>query len=160
MRVVVVGGGSWGSVFAALLAERGHDVVLACRDPEQAARDRGDRAEPALRPERRPLGGFAPLTIAEAPLAEAELIVARRSQPGLRARSCARFPAGDAPVLSLAKGLDPDSGDRALDRVVETRPVAVLSGPNHAEEIARGPARRRGDRLRGRGARAPPPARV
>ena len=36
MRVVVVGGGSWGSVFAALLAERGHDVTLACRDPEQA----------------------------------------------------------------------------------------------------------------------------
>jgi glycerol-3-phosphate dehydrogenase len=29
MRVVVVGGGSWGSVFAALLAERGHEVTLA-----------------------------------------------------------------------------------------------------------------------------------
>ena len=36
LRVVVVGGGSWGSVFAALLAERGHEVTLACRDAEQA----------------------------------------------------------------------------------------------------------------------------
>ena len=36
MKVVVVGGGSWGSVFAVLLAERGHEVALACRDPEEA----------------------------------------------------------------------------------------------------------------------------
>ena len=36
MRVAVVGAGSWGSAFAALLAERGHDVVLARRDAGQA----------------------------------------------------------------------------------------------------------------------------
>ena len=29
-------------------AERGHDVTLACRDPEQARGDRGDRTQPAL----------------------------------------------------------------------------------------------------------------
>jgi glycerol-3-phosphate dehydrogenase (NAD(P)+) len=38
--------------------------------------------------------------------------------------------------LSLTKGLDPASGLR-LSEVVRGRPVAVLSGPNHAEEIAR-----------------------
>ena len=36
MNVVVVGGGSWGTAFAWLLVEHGHDVTLACRDPEQA----------------------------------------------------------------------------------------------------------------------------
>ena len=36
MRVVVVGAGSWGTAFARLLAERGHETTLACRDPEQA----------------------------------------------------------------------------------------------------------------------------
>ena len=36
MRAVVVGGGSWGSAFARLLADRDHEVTLACRDPEQA----------------------------------------------------------------------------------------------------------------------------
>ena len=44
---------------------------------------------------------------------------------------------GRAPVLILTKGLDPATGER-LSRVVGERPVAVLSGPNHAEEIAAG----------------------
>ena len=36
MKALVVGCGSWGTVFAALLRDRGHDVTLACRDPQQA----------------------------------------------------------------------------------------------------------------------------
>jgi glycerol-3-phosphate dehydrogenase (NAD(P)+) len=40
-------------------------------------------------------------------------------------------------VLSLAKGLDPETGERLSTRV-QGRPVAVLSGPNMAEEIAEG----------------------
>jgi len=44
---------------------------------------------------------------------------------------------GDAPVLSLTKGLDPQTGGR-LSELVAGRPVAALSGPNFAEEIADG----------------------
>jgi glycerol-3-phosphate dehydrogenase (NAD(P)+) len=44
---------------------------------------------------------------------------------------------GDAPVLSLTKGLDPATGERLSTRV-QGRPVAVLSGPNMAEEVADG----------------------
>jgi glycerol-3-phosphate dehydrogenase (NAD(P)+) len=44
---------------------------------------------------------------------------------------------GDAPVLSLTKGLDPATGERLSTRV-RGRSVAVLSGPNMAEEIAVG----------------------
>jgi glycerol-3-phosphate dehydrogenase (NAD(P)+) len=44
---------------------------------------------------------------------------------------------GDAPVLSLVKGLDPETGERLSTRV-GARSVAVLSGPNIAEEIADG----------------------
>jgi glycerol-3-phosphate dehydrogenase (NAD(P)+) len=44
---------------------------------------------------------------------------------------------GDAPVLSLTKGLDPETGGRLSSRV-QRRPYAVLSGPNFAEEIGRG----------------------
>jgi glycerol-3-phosphate dehydrogenase (NAD(P)+) len=40
-------------------------------------------------------------------------------------------------VLSLTKGLDPESGGR-LSKLVERRGFAVLSGPNFAEEIADG----------------------
>ena len=44
---------------------------------------------------------------------------------------------GRAPVLSLTKGLDPASGQR-LSTLVRGRGVAVLSGPNLAEEVASG----------------------
>jgi len=37
VNAVVVGGGSWGTAFARLLASRGHDVTLAARDPERHA---------------------------------------------------------------------------------------------------------------------------
>lgn len=44
---------------------------------------------------------------------------------------------GSAPLLSLTKGLDPDTGGRLSSRI-RGRPFAVLSGPNIAHEIAEG----------------------
>jgi glycerol-3-phosphate dehydrogenase (NAD(P)+) len=134
MRVVVVGGGSWGSVFAALLAERGHEVTLACRDPEQA-RAIGESGRNPRYIVDADLSGVAATTIEEAPLAEAEVVVL--AVPSRAFREVAASLPGAAPVLSLTKGLDPGTGLR-LSEVVEGRPVAVLSGPNHAEEIAQG----------------------
>jgi len=134
LRVVVVGGGSWGSVFAALLAERGHDVTLACRDAEQARAIAETGRNPRYIPEA-DLSAVAATPLEEAPVADAELVVL--AVPSRSFRATADALAGDAPVLSLTKGLDPETGSRLSD-VVQGRPVAVLSGPNHAEEIAQG----------------------
>ena len=134
LRVVVVGGGSWGSVFAALLAERGHEVTLACRDAEQARAiaETGRNPRYILDAD---LSGIAATALEDAPVADAELVVL--AVPSRSFREIADSLAGDAPVLSLTKGLDPETGSRLSD-VVQGRPVAVLSGPNHAEEIAQG----------------------
>ena len=134
MKAVVVGGGSWGSAFAALLAERGHEVVLACRDSEQARAIRKTGRNPRyLRGV--DLSHVRATTIAEAPVVEAELVAV--AIPSRAFREVVSDLPGDAPVLSLTKGLDPGSGER-LSCVVGARPVAVLSGPNHAEEVADG----------------------
>jgi len=135
VRVTVVGGGSWGSTFAALLAERDHDVSLACRDPEQARAIAETGRNPRYVREL-DLSRVRAAPLVEAPLADAELIAL--AVPSRAFRDVVEaLPPGDAPVLSLVKGLDPASGGR-LSRVVQGRPVAVLSGPNHAEEIAAG----------------------
>jgi glycerol-3-phosphate dehydrogenase (NAD(P)+) len=134
VRAVVVGAGSWGSVFAVLLAERGHDVVLACRDPEQAAAIRRAGRNPHYLTELN-VSGVDARTVADAPVAEAELVCL--AVPSRAFREVVEALPGNAPVLSLAKGLDPATGER-LSQVVRDRPVAVLSGPNHAEEIADG----------------------
>jgi glycerol-3-phosphate dehydrogenase (NAD(P)+) len=105
VRAVVVGAGAWGTTFADLLAERGHEVVLAGRRP------------PAV-------------PIEEAPLAEAELVCV--AVPSRAFREVVDALPGAAPRLILTKGLDPSTGKR-LSEVVRDAPVAVLSGPNHAE---------------------------
>jgi glycerol-3-phosphate dehydrogenase (NAD(P)+) len=132
--VVVVGGGTWGTGFARLLADRGHEVTLATHRAEDAAAIRETGHNPRYLSEV-DLGGIAARTIAEAPVEEAELAVV--AVPSRAFGSVVAALPGDAPVLSLAKGLDPETGSR-LSTLVRGRPVAVLSGPNFAEEIAAG----------------------
>jgi glycerol-3-phosphate dehydrogenase (NAD(P)+) len=110
MKIVVVGAGSWGTTFGALLEERGHEVVVAGRRPP-----------------------FVP--IADAPVADADLVCI--AVPSRAFREVVEALPGTAPRLILTKGLDPASGGR-LSQVITDAPVAVLSGPNHAEEISQG----------------------
>jgi glycerol-3-phosphate dehydrogenase (NAD(P)+) len=74
-------------------------------------------------------------TLDDAPYAEADLVVI--AVPSHAFRDVLSHVSGDAPVLSLTKGLDPSTGER-LSTLVRDRPVAVLSGPNMAEEVAAG----------------------
>jgi glycerol-3-phosphate dehydrogenase (NAD(P)+) len=134
VNVVVVGGGSWGTAFARLLVEHGHAVTLACRDAEQAAAIRETGRNPRYLPGV-DLSGVTASTIEDAPIADANLVVV--AVPSAAFKTVVRSLPGRAPILSLTKGLDPETGER-LSTVVHGRPVAVLSGPNIADEIARG----------------------
>lgn len=134
MNAVVVGGGSWGTAFARLLADHGHAVTLACRDAAQAAAIRESGRNPRYLSDVE-LAGVAAASIPEAPLADANLVVV--AVPSAAFRDVVGALPGRAPILSLTKGLDPATGER-LSTLVSGRQVAVLSGPNIAEEVARG----------------------
>ena len=133
MRFLVAGAGSWGTAFTHVLRERGHDVVLACHSPEQAnainETGRNLRSLPIV-----DLKGVEAVPLADAP-ADVDVVVVAVPSKAF-AGVVAALP-GTAPVLSLTKGLDPGTGERLSTRV-RNRPVAVLSGPNMAEEIAVG----------------------
>ena len=133
MRFFVAGAGAWGTAFTHVLRERGHDVVLGCRRAMQAeainAAGRNPDSLPTV-----DLSGVRAVTFDDAP---ADVDVAVVAVPSRAFASVvARLP-GAAPVLSLTKGLDPESGERLSTRV-PGRPVAVLSGPNMAQEVAVG----------------------
>ena len=133
MRFLVAGAGSWGTAFTRVLLDRGHDVVLACRTAEQAETIAKTGWNPHYL-QHVDLRGIEAVALADAP-ADVDVVVA-----AVPSRSFADVVAalpGDAPVLSLAKGLDPATGERLSTRV-QGRAVAVLSGPNMAEEIAEG----------------------
>jgi glycerol-3-phosphate dehydrogenase (NAD(P)+) len=74
-------------------------------------------------------------TIDDAPYEDADVVVI--AVPSRSFREVLGRVRGTAPILSLVKGLDPDRGER-LSTLVAGRPVAVLSGPNMAEEVAAG----------------------
>jgi glycerol-3-phosphate dehydrogenase (NAD(P)+) len=134
VKAVVVGAGTWGTAFSCLLRERGHRVTLACRDPAQARAI----AETGRNPRYLPnvdLTGIAASTVDDAPVEGSDLVVVAVPSRSF-AEVVGALPDG-APILSLTKGLDPQSG-RLLHELVPDRPVAVLSGPTFAEEIGAG----------------------
>jgi glycerol-3-phosphate dehydrogenase (NAD(P)+) len=134
VKAVVVGAGSWGTTFACLLRDNGNEVTLAARDPEQVAAiattGRNPRYASGL-----DLAGLGVSTIADAPVEAADVVVL--AVPSRVFGEVVRSLPGSAPILSLTKGLDPGTGER-LSTLVTRRPVAVLSGPNIADEIGRG----------------------
>jgi len=136
MKVAVLGAGMWGTAFAHLLTGRGHEVTLVDHDPDvvRSLSDRGRnlRYLPELE-----LTGIAALAVAEAAelFEQVDLLVVAVPSRAFAA-AVAALP-GSSPLLSLTKGLDPVSSAR-LSTLVADRPLAVLSGPNFAEEIAAG----------------------
>src|SRR5262249_8705297 len=134
VNTVVLGSGTWGTCFSRLLADRGHDVTLASNHEEDAraiaAAGRNPRYATSV-----DLAGIAATTSCAAPGETSGLVVV--AIPSHAFRSVVEGLPGRAPVLSLTKGLDPETGER-LSTLVRGRPVAVLSGPNMAEEVVAG----------------------
>jgi glycerol-3-phosphate dehydrogenase (NAD(P)+) len=134
VRAIVVGAGSWGTAFACLLRDNGHEVTLAARDPDQVEAMATTGRNPRYAREA-DLTSIGAATIAEAPVAETDLVVV--AVPSRVFGEVVGALPGSAPILSLTKGLDPATGER-LSTLVRERQVAVLSGPNIADEIVRG----------------------
>jgi glycerol-3-phosphate dehydrogenase (NAD(P)+) len=134
VRVVVVGCGSWGTAFAWLLRRRGHAVTLACRDPEQARAIRATGRNPRYS-RGADLRGIEASPLEEAPFPEADAVVV--AVPSRVFHEVVAAIPGEAPILSLTKGLDPSTGGR-LSLAAAGRGYALLTGPNMAEEVLDG----------------------
>jgi glycerol-3-phosphate dehydrogenase (NAD(P)+) len=133
VRFLVVGAGSWGTAFTRVLLDRGHDVVLACHTREQADAISRTGWNPRYL-QGVDLSGADTVALSDAP---EDIDVVAAAVPSSAFAEVVGSLSGTAPVLCLAKGLDPETGERLSTRV-RGRPVAVLSGPNVAEEIAEG----------------------
>lgn len=143
-RRAVVGAGAWGTTLAVLLSRTG-PVTLLARDRAQADRLREDGANSRYLPGV-PLGEDVRVAWEPASLADAaELVVFALPSAALRTRTRAVAAAisPEAVLLSVVKGLEPDTLLRMSQVIGQevadgSRRVAALSGPNLAPEIARG----------------------
>lgn len=138
----IAGAGAWGTALANVAAANGHDVVLWMRSPEQAAALKASRVNEcflpgvALHPSIRPTADLADL----AP-ASAVLLVTPAQTTRAMTRALAEVLPARTPLVLCAKGIERDTHAFLSDVVLETRsgaPVAVLSGPSFAADVARG----------------------
>ena len=142
MKTAVIGSGGWGTALALVLLENGNEVSLICRREDKCRAMAETRENPQLK------GIFLPealkLTCDVDELRDCGLVV--MATPSFAVRETA---AKLRPVLSsgtvlvlVSKGIEKDSL-LLLHQVLEQEtegafPVVVLSGPSHAEEVARG----------------------
>lgn len=143
-KVAVIGTGSWGTAASGLLTTNVDEVSLWARCPEVASTINLTHKNPRhLIDYELPLQVHASSDIA-AVLDGAEAVVYAIPSNYLRhvARQTAPYVSSDIPILVLTKGIEFDSydfmSDVVADEVGDRSRIAVLSGPNHAEEVCRG----------------------
>lgn len=141
-RVAVLGGGAWGTALALAALQAGQSVSLWARDAETvAAIQRGEnpRYLPGIAIEP---GIEATSDIGKA-LAGANCVLAVTPAQSLRAvlmQAKPHMPAG-VPLVLCAKGIERDTGallSAIVGECLPGNPVAALSGPSFAADVARG----------------------
>lgn len=143
-RIAIIGSGGFGTVLAKMLAERGHTVYQWVRNPELAQTMDKTRVNTKYLPGHKlPLNLWVSTELKSA-LADATIVVAAVPSFAMREtmRLAAPFLEPEAVVLNVAKGIEHETYKRMSqviqDEVPDGTSVATLSGPNLAEELARG----------------------
>jgi glycerol-3-phosphate dehydrogenase (NAD(P)+) len=141
--VAVIGAGAWGTALAIRLADAGRAVRLWARDPSRAAalavtrwNDRLDAAVPLPETVRVTAVAAEALAGAQAVL----LAVPSQALRGITGAIAPHWPV-DAPAVLCAKGIDAETlllPHETVGAVLPGVPLATLTGPNFAHEIAAG----------------------
>lgn len=144
MNVVIIGSGAWGTTLAGLVTRAGSKATLVVRNPETYRSLSKRRRHPVSLP-----GYTLPTEVQLARSIEdaldtgPDLVIVAVPTAAIDdvgevlARSHYR-----GPIVTATKGLDPDTlrtaSDRICDAIEDELRLAVLSGPNLANEIAAG----------------------
>lgn len=140
---VVLGAGGMGTALASLLSTRGAMVRLVTRDPARAELLQGSR-ENAKHLPGYPIPASVEVMASSAEAFEGtDLVVVAIPSAYLRhgLEQVAAWIPKSVPILSVVKGIERETFARPSEiirAVLGPRPIAILSGPSHAEEIMRG----------------------
>lgn len=141
-RIGVIGAGSWGTALAILLNENGNDVTLWSHREAEAENIRTTRRTSKLPDVAIPDRIFVTSDM-ETAVADKEILILVVPSACVRetAGKMSAFVGEGTVIVSASKGIEESSLKTMTDIVEELVPqavAAVLSGPSHAEEVARG----------------------
>ena len=135
----VIGAGAWGTALAQLMAQGGHAVTLWAREADVVDSISRARENSRFLAGHR-LADSISATASLADLAPATLLLGVAPAQHMAA-VLAALPDSAAPLILCSKGMEQGSG-RLMHEVARDRrwpgPVAVLSGPTFAHEVAAG----------------------
>jgi glycerol-3-phosphate dehydrogenase (NAD(P)+) len=142
--IAILGAGSWGSALAVLLADKELPVRLWGRDPKHIAAIEATRENPDYLPGITIPALVVPTVALADAVRDARIVLVVTPSRALRALADQLAASGDlspgSVLVSCTKGLEHGTGLRMseiLAQKLPAHPVAVLSGPSHAEEVAR-----------------------
>ncbi|NMA92861.1 MAG: NAD(P)H-dependent glycerol-3-phosphate dehydrogenase [Firmicutes bacterium] len=146
MKVAVIGAGGWGTALATVLSAKGYQVDLWVRNVELYKTIILKRINETYLPDIKLPALIRPTLALEEALWGKSLIILAVPSHGIRqiARKIAALLPRQAPIVNVAKGLEDGTYQRLSQVLQEELPeghhrrLAVLSGPNHAEEVSRG----------------------
>lgn len=142
-RIAVIGAGAWGTALACVTRRAGHNVMMWAREDEVAASIAAGSGNPMYLPDI-PLepGLDATSDIAKAVAgAKAVLLVVPSQFLRAIAKLMALYLEDGVPVVLCAKGIEHGTLQMMTEVAAETlpkAPIAVLSGPTFAREVATG----------------------
>jgi len=142
-RLAIIGGGAWGSALATVAARAGADVTLWARDPSLVAMINASHENPLFLPGVALDPAIAATGDVEEAIADADaaLIVVPAQFLRGAVEMLAPLLANDLPLLLCAKGIEAETlmtMSEIAGEIAPRAPVAVLSGPSFAAEVARG----------------------
>ncbi len=142
-HIGVIGGGAWGTALAATARRAGRRVTLWARESEVVAAIADGRRNPDFLPGVDLPEGIAATTSLDAVTAVADAVLLVTPAQVMRA-VCGRLALSwrpGVPAVVCAKGFETDGAipmGQVVTETLPTAPLAILSGPTFAAEVARG----------------------
>jgi len=139
VRIGIIGAGAWGTALAQVAARNGDPVLLWAHEPEVVAGINEARENRLFLPGIALLDGIRATTALEE-VAQADALLVVTPAQHLRAILSAT-PVGQTPLVLCAKGMEAGTHllmSQVAADVHPAAPIAVLSGPTFAHEVAGG----------------------
>ena len=141
-KICVLGAGSWGSALALSLAKKGYNVMMWTLSQEQADKINKTKENIDYLPGILFPNNIEITTNIEKAISDSKLVVLAVPSQAIRnvCKQIKEFINPNQILVDVAKGLEKGTGLR-LSQVCEeelpNNPYVVLSGPSHAEEVAK-----------------------
>lgn len=142
-RIGIIGAGSWGTALAVLLAEKGHEIYLWHRNQKFVEDLKSNRENKKYLPNVLLPDNIIFTNDLKESVIKSDIIVLAVASHGVRetCQKISTYVKSSQVLVNVAKGIENETllrMSQVIHQEIPNNEVVVLSGPSHAEEVAKG----------------------